>query len=141
MTYATLDHLTERFGTALLVDLTDRGEVATGTINADTVTRALLDTDAVIDGYLGRYRLPLATAPELLVDLAQTIAIYKLHRFKPDPKIEEDYKEAMRTLRDISTGLVTLSVEGAPAPGTGGTGVRITDRERPLTEANLKGFI
>ena len=60
---------------------------------------------------------------------------------KPDPKIEDDYKEAMRMLRDISNGIVTLSIAGAEVPGTEGNGVRITDRERPLTEDNLKGFI
>lgn len=141
MTYATLDLLLDRYGSGLLVQLTDRDEVATGQIDADIVERALLDTDAAINGYLGRYQRPLTEVPELLVDLAQVIAIYKLHRFKPDPKIEDDYKEAMRMLRDIANGIVTLSIAGAEVPGTEGNGVRITDRERPLTEANMKGFI
>ena len=114
---------------------------STGRIDTDIVERALLDTDAAINARLGRYQFPLSDVPELLVDLAQSIAIYKLHRFKPDPKIEADYAEAMRTLRDISTGVVTLSIAGAEVPGTAGNGVRITDRERPLTAENLKGFI
>lgn len=141
MPYATIDHLTDSYGAGLLVQLTDRGEVATGQIDADIVERALRDTDAKINGYLGRYQLPLAEVPELLVDLAQVIAIYKLHRFKPDPKIKDDYDEAMRMLRDIANGTITLSIAGAEVPGTGGNGVRITDRERPLTAENLKGFI
>ncbi len=141
MTYATLDHLLDRYGSGLLLQLTDRGELATGRIDTDIVERALLDTDAAINARLGRYQFPLSDVPELLVDLAQSIAIYKLHRFKPDPKIEADYAEAMRTLRDISTGVVTLSIAGAEVPGTAGNGVRITDRERPLTAENLKGFI
>lgn len=141
MTYATLDHLLDRYGSGLLLQLTDRGELATGRIDTDIVERALLDTDAAINARLGRYQFPLSEVPELLVDLAQSIAIYKLHRFKPDPKIEADYAEAMRTLRGISTGEVTLSIAGAEVPGTAGNGVRITDRERPLTAENLKGFI
>lgn len=141
MTYATLDHLLARYGSSLLTQLTDRGDVATGLIDTDIVERALLDTDSTINGRLGRYVLPLAEVPELLVDLAQAIAIYKLHRFEPDPKIKADYEDAMRTLRDIANGIVTLSIAGAEVPGTDGNGVRITDRERPLTEANLKGFI
>jgi len=44
-------------------------------------------------------------------------------------------------LRDIGAGVVRLSVAGAKPGVSGGTGVRITDRERPLTEANLKGFV
>lgn len=141
MTYATLSHLQARFGEQLLVEITDRGEAATGSVDLTVVDRALSDTDAMINGYLGRYKLPLAVVPALLVDLAQVIAIYKLHRYTPNKKIEEDYKDALRILRDISTGLVRLSIEGAEPEGTGGNGVRITDRERPLTEANLKGYI
>lgn len=141
MPYATLAHLTDRYGLGLLTQLTDRGEVATGQIDQAVIDRALADTDAMIDGYLGRYQRPLTSVPDLLVDLAQVVAIYKLHRFKPDPKIEDDYKDALRALRDISTGLITLAIAGAEVPGTGGNGVRITDRERPLTEDNMKGFI
>ncbi len=142
MTYATQLNLTDRFGERMLIDLTDRAEVATGLIDVDVIDRALADTDAFIDGYLAaRYVLPVATVPDLLVDLAQAIAIYKLHVYAPDPKIEEDYKQAIRTLKDISTGAVRLSIAGAEPEGTGGSGVRITDRERPLTAQNLKGFI
>ena len=47
----------------------------------------------------------------------------------------------LRILLDVGAGAVRLSVAGAEPGVSGGTGVRITDRERPLTEANLKGFI
>lgn len=141
MTYATLDHLTDRYGADLLVQLTDRGAIATGQIDADVVARALEDTDRFIDGFLGRYILPLTDVPGLLTDLAQAIAIWKLHRFKPDEKIEADYRDAQRALRDLSMGVITLSVAGVVPAGTGGGGARITDRERPLTAENLKGFI
>lgn len=141
MTYATLDHLTDRYGADLLVQLTDRGAVATGLIDSAVVDRALEDTDRFIDGFLGRYTLPLTAVPGLLTDLAQALAIWKLHRFKPDEKIELDYKEALRALRDISAGVITLAVAGVEPAGTGNTGARLTDRERPLTAENLKGFI
>ncbi|RWR26791.1 DUF1320 domain-containing protein [Sinirhodobacter populi] len=141
MTYATLQHLTDRYGEDLLVQVTDRGATATGAIDADVIDRALVDTDEMINGYLGRYRLPLTDTPGLLVDIAQVIAIWKLHRYAPDPKIEADYKDALRALRDISTGAITLSVAGVEPAGTGGSGARITDRERPLTADNLKGYI
>lgn len=88
-----------------------------------------------------RYRLPLGTVPALVTDLAQMIAIWKLHPYAPDPKIEEDYKGALRTLRDISTGTLRLSIAGAEPAGHTGSGARLTDRARPLTAENLKGFI
>jgi len=142
MSYATLSQLLDRYGAQMLVNLTDRGEVATGEVDGAVVDRSLADADAMIDGYLaGRYALPLSQIPPLVVDLAQVIAIWKLHRYQPDPKIEADYKDARKTLEAISRGDVRLPVEGADPAGTGGTGARITDRDRPFTEANLKGFI
>ena len=142
MTYATLAQLTDRYGAQMLVNLTDRAEVVSGEIDEAVIDRALADTDALIDGYLaGRYGLPLAATPPLLADLAGAIAVWKLHTHKPDDKIEADYRDARRTLDAIAKGDVRLPVAGVEPAGTGGSGARITDRERPFTEANLKGFI
>lgn len=141
MTYATLAQLTDRYGADLLVQLTDRAAVATGAIDTAVVARALEDTDRYIDGFLGRYVLPMIEVPGLLTDLAQAIAIWKLHRFKPDEKIEADYRDALRALRDIESGTISLSVAGVEPATSGGSGARITDRERPLTADNLRGYI
>lgn len=142
MSYASQADLVKRFGTDLLVDLTDRASPPAGEIDADTVTRALADTDAVIDGYLkGRYRLPLSSTPPLLRDLAQAIAVYKLHRDTVADKIRTDYTDALKMLAAIGVGAVRLDVEGAEPESSGATGVRTTDRERPLTPENMKGFI
>ncbi|KAK0349325.1 hypothetical protein LTR94_033593, partial [Friedmanniomyces endolithicus] len=66
MTYATQAMLVKRFGERQLVQLTDRGEVPTGQIDADLVAQELANTDAVINGYVGnRYRLPLDPTPDL----------------------------------------------------------------------------
>lgn len=143
MTYATLQQLETRFGSQLLVQLTDRAGSATGEIDTAIVAQELGNTDAVINGYLaGRYRLPLeGDVPELLVDLALTIAIYKLHPFSPNEKIKDDYEGAMRTLRDISAGHIRLQVAGTEPASSGSSGVVVTDRERPLSAETLKGFI
>lgn len=142
MPYTSQAQLSDRYGDQLLIRLTDRGETATGSIDTVAIDRALADTDAAIDGYLAaRYALPLSETPALIADLAQAIAIYKLHVYAPDPKIEADYKDAMRTLRDIGQGIVRLTVAGIAAEGTDESGARITDRDRPFTEDNLKGFI
>lgn len=142
MTYATLDQLTDRFGSEMLISLTDRAPVPTGEIDTDVVDRALAGTDAEIDGFLRpRYVLPLAEVPPLIEELALTIAIYKLHRYAPDPKIDEDYKMARRSLEGISKGAIRIPAEGVEPEASDTTGARITDRERPFTEANMKGFI
>lgn len=142
MAYTDQTQLTDRFGEAFLIRLTDRAEPAAGAIDADVIARALADTDAMIDGYLaGRYALPLDTTPPLVADLALVIAIYKLHVYEPDQKIRADYEDALKQLREIASGTIKLNVAGLEPEGTGGTGARVTDRERPMTEANLKGFI
>ena len=142
MSYATLDQLTDRFGAQMLVQLTDRGDVASGVIDTGVVARALADADAVIDGYLAaRYALPLVSVPALLADIAQIIAIWKLHRFEPDPKITKDYDGALRSLRDLAGGVIRLDMAGIEPAGKSGSGARFTDRDRPFTAQNLKGFI
>lgn len=142
MTYATLQPLIDRHGEQLLVQLTDRSQPPSGAIDTDIVNQALANTDAVIDGYLaGRYILPLAVVPPLLADLALAIAIYKLHVYSPEAKIGEDYKLAMAELAKIASGTIRLPVAGVEPASSGASGVETTDRERPLTAENLKGFI
>lgn len=142
MPYTSLAQMTDRFGLRMLVALTDRAYPSTGVVDAAVVNRALADTDAMIDGYLAvRYALPLASTPVLLVDLAEMIAIWKLHVAAPDPKIEADYKDAIRTLSGISKGDIRLSVAGVEPVTPGGTGVRVTDRDRPMSAENMTGFI
>ncbi len=142
MPYCTQTDLVDRYGQALIVALTDRGATATGTIDSDVVDRAIGDAGNLIDGYVGkRYALPVTPAQPLLATLALQIAVYVLHVSAPDPKIVEDYKEALRQLQAISNGTLVLTAAGVEAAGTGGSGARITDRARPFTEDNLKGFI
>lgn len=142
MSYATPDDLTERFGAEMIRRLTDRSDPPNGWADPVVVARALADTDGVIDGFLrSRYLTPVRDVPAQLRDIAISIAIYKLHRYSPEAKIKDDYDAAMKALRDIQAGTILLTVEGVTPAVTGGTGARITDRERPLTAENLRGYI
>ena len=143
MTYATLAQLIDRVGEPMLIDLTDRGEVATGAIVAAVVERALVDADALIDGYLAaRYQLPLSVTPALITDVAQAVALWKLHVTTPEDKIKLDYEAALKTLREIGQGLIRLpDAQGLEPASSGASGVIVTDRERPFTADNMKGFI
>jgi phage gp36-like protein len=143
MTYASLAQLIDRVGEPMLIDLTDRGEVATGAIVVAVVDRALADADALIDGYLAaRYQLPLAVTPALITDVAQAVALWKLHVTTPEDKIKLDYDAALKTLREIAQGLIRLpDAQGLEPASSGASGVIVTDRERPFTADNMKGFI
>ena len=142
MSYATLEQLTTRFGEALLLQLTDRAQPPAGAIDADVVARALADTDAAIDGYLaGRYALPLAETPALLVPIALAIAIYRLHPYSAEDKIADDYKMAIADLERIAKGTIRLPVAGIEPQGSAASGVVTIDRERDFTPENMRGLI
>lgn len=142
MTYVTQQQLVNRFGAQLLLQLTDRAVPPAGQIDTAIVADAVRDAGAVIDGYLaGRYQLPLGDVPDLVGDLALSIAIYKLHPYAPDAKIQGDYDGAVRTLRDIATGVIRLSIAGVEPTGSQASGVQFIDRARSLTPENLRGFV
>jgi phage gp36-like protein len=140
--YCTQIQLEARYGTALLVEISDRADVPTGAIDAALITRAIADATALIDGYLaGRYALPLATVPALVIDLAQRIAIYYAHSNVASEKIGKDYEAALRQLKDIASGLIKLDAGGAEPAGSGASEVRTNEPERPLSAATMKGFV
>lgn len=142
MPYCTLQQLADRFGLGRLVALTDRAAIPLGVVDTAVLDRALADTDAMIDGYLaGRYALPLATTPPLVADLAQAIALWKLHATEPEAKVKADHDAAMRTLREIAQGIVQLAVAGIEPAASGDSGVQIVDRDREFTADNMRGFI
>ena len=142
MTYATQDDLVARYGTYMVQELTDRADPPASAIDAAVVAHALDDADAVIDGYLkGRYALPLAQTPRLVRDLAQAIAIYKLHRDTVSEKIRREYEDAISQLKQIGTGAIRLEVAGVEPESSGSSGVQFSDRPRDMTPDNMKGWI
>lgn len=141
MPYATQAELTDRYGAQRLIDLTDRVEPPAGTIDATVVDRALADTDALIDGYVGaRYDLPLASVPALLRDLALAIAFHKLHLDMTPEKVAEDHREALRTLDRISKGSVKLDIAGAEPAGAVIGQPAHSAPDRVFTSDTLKDF-
>lgn len=142
MTYASQADLVERFGEQMIIDLSDRADPPADAIDAAVVARALTDADAVINGYLtARYALPLASTPALVRDLALPIACYKLHRDTVSAKVLKDYDDALKELVKIASGTIKLDVAGMEPATNNASGVRFTDRERPLTADNLKGYV
>ena len=141
MTYCTQADLVARYGTQMLVDLTDRGAVATGVIDSGIIAAAIAGADAFIDGYLGLYARPMATVPPLLTEVALAVTIWRLHVGVPGEKVTLDYKDARATLEQIAKGVVKLSVAGVEQAGTGDSGAVFIDRERALTPETMTGFI
>jgi phage gp36-like protein len=114
MPYATQADLEARFGQRELIQLTDRAIPPTGAVDGAVLNAALADADARIDAYLqGRYTLPLADAPAILVQLASDIARYLLQDDRATDEVRRRYGDAIRYLEQVAAGKVSLS----PAPG------------------------
>ena len=142
MAYCTLQDLIDRYGEPLLREITDRGDVAAEAIDATAIDRAIADAGALIDGFLKpRYALPLNPVPPLVKRLALTIAVYEAHASVAGDKVRRDYDDALKLLGQISSGAVKLDANGLEPASSGANGARITDRDRPFTADNLKGYI
>lgn len=109
--YAGVSELLTQFGEDALLVLADRD--GDGQIDVPVVERALIDASAEIDGYLaGRYELPLADRPPVLVRVCADIALYRL---ASDADLGTDerrqrYQDAVKFLQGVSRGQVSLGV-------------------------------
>ena len=100
--------------TPTLIQLTidEGGDV----INDNVTQEAIIYASTLIDGYLrGRYTLPLDTQFPLLKILCIDISVYRLYsrrmRDEMPEVIENAYKNAIQTLRDIQKGILSLQAE------------------------------
>lgn len=129
MSYATQADMTRLYGATELIALTDRA--GTGTVDATVLNGALADADAEIDTYLaGRYQLPLATTPLVLVGKACAICRYLLDASNGNETVRDRYRDAIAWMKDVAAGRADLgldSAQGAQTPA-GGAEVRVGGR-------------
>lgn len=114
MDYCTIEDIETQTSTPTLIQLTsDDGQEAVDRVVAQ---EAILYSSTLIDGYLrGRYTLPLDAHFPLLRILAIDLSIHRLYsrRMKDEmPEvIENNYKNAISTLKDIQKGVISLQSE------------------------------
>ena len=114
MDYCTIDDIETHTSTPTLIQLTsDDGQEAVDRVVAQ---EAILYSSTLIDGYLrGRYSLPLNTHFPLLRILAIDLSIHRLYtrrmRDEMPEVIENNYKNAISTLKDIQKGVISLQSE------------------------------
>lgn len=114
MDYCTIDDIELHLSTPTLTQLTsDDGQEA---INRDVAQESIFYASTLIDGYLrGRYSLPLNTRFPLLRILAIDLSVHRLYSRRTindmPEVIEQNYKNAISTLRDIQKGVITLQSE------------------------------
>lgn len=116
--YATSTDMINRFGSHELVLLSNK-DTRAETINQAVLDTALQDAGHRINGYLaGRYPLPLATVPAVLVVLCCDLARHQLYDDKAPEAVLARYEAAIAFLEDVGKGKLGLGVnaEGASPP-------------------------
>ena len=129
MTYATQQDLIDRYGETELVQLSNRTGGAT--VDVAVVDRALAAADAESDSYLAaRYTLPLSPVPEVIVRLASDMARFYLYDDRATEQVSKRYDNAVKLLKSIAAGAVSIGVDSADAqpPADGGAQIDANDR-------------
>lgn len=142
MPYSAQADLEEQISADELIELTD--DAGTGAVDATAVARAIADADAEIDSYCGsRYTPPFSPVPVMIRKLSVDIAIYNLHTRRAIIKVPEErqkrYENAIRFLRDVSKGLISLGAD-APVPANTEDTVAVTANDRIFTRDKMQGF-
>lgn len=147
MAYCDQVDLERRLTLPILIDLTD------DTVPPQAVDAAVLDAEIaaageVVDGYLrDRYVLPLDPIPGLVRGIAADLVAYRLWgrrpeaRGEPPKNLEKAHDVAMRMLREIQEGKLTLGVAaGQPEVAPHAGSARVNDRRRVFGDDTLERF-
>lgn len=118
MPYLTAADFAGRYSEEELVQLTDR--LGAGVFDPAVFAQAADDAAAEVDGYLaGRYTLPLASVPPLLVRVACDVVRYRLQSDVPLEEVRKRYEDARRLLENLAAGRVTLGLASAAVAPAG----------------------
>ena len=112
--YCTIDDIEKQTSLPTLIQLTSDDGIEE--VNRVIAQEAILYSSTLIDGYLrGRYSLPLNVHFPILRILAIDLSIHRLYsrrmRNEMPEVIENNYKNAIQTLRDIQKGVISLQSE------------------------------
>lgn len=112
MSYCTKQGLIDRYGEQEIIQLTDRGGL--GVIDETVLNQAIGDADGEINGWLaGRYDLPLASVPPMLVRNACDLTRYYLYGNAVPDVVGQRYKDVITFLTQLGKGSVTLGLDTA----------------------------
>jgi phage gp36-like protein len=111
VSYCTQQDMIDRLGAAELIQLTDRAGAA-DVIDTTVLGKAIGDAGDTINGYLaGRYSLPLAGTPPVLVRIACDLAHYYLYGVNVVPDVvQKRYDADIKFLTLLSKGEITLGL-------------------------------
>lgn len=120
MGYCTAQDLIARFGEEELLRIVpdETGEA----IDLAAVALACDDAAGEIDGYAAAagYPTPLSPVPRIVAAYAADIARYRLYDDAATEQVTKRFNDAIRFLRAVANGDVTLGVKDTAPAGSGG---------------------
>lgn len=148
-TYLTVDDLVARLGGEEADQLLGTGLRGTRSVDRGRAAAELAHVDSVIEGYVrARYPRGFAAVPAVLAGIAYDLVRYRLRSQGGQSSamaqtVKDRNDEAMKLLRDVADGRVSIDVEGdgnQPAPGAHAETVRARFPAARMTD-NLKGWL
>lgn len=143
MAYIEREGMEARFGADEIGQLLDDNrDDSESSPEASSLTEAIADADATINGYLAtRYTLPLSSVPDLVVGWAADIARFRLWDEQAPEEVRRRYDDALTQLRDLARGLISLppGADGETA-GVAGFASDGFASDRVFTMDSLTGF-
>lgn len=109
--FATVEAMKSKFGEKELIELTDNEAPYQDEINLDKLNAALSEANSEIEGYLAaRYALPLQPVPPFLESIACHMTRFHASTgaMSDNDPIKTRYHNAIKTLKEISKGLIAL---------------------------------
>lgn len=109
--FATVEAMKSKFGEKELIELTDNEAPYQDEINLDKLNAALSEANSEIEGYLAaRYALPLQLVPPFLESIACHMTRFHAMTgaMSDNDPIKTRYDNAIKTLKEISKGLIAL---------------------------------
>lgn len=128
-----------------LADFDDTGEIDNVEVQ-ERISNSFADAAAEIDSYCqARYQIPFNPVPDVIKKLAIDISLYNLFSLRgfdegsPDKVISDRYKAAIKTLENISKGIVTVGVSDPPVVDTANR-PDFTGPDRVFSREKMSGF-
>jgi len=140
MAYSVKSDMLEQINEDDLILLTDEDDL--GTVNEDTVKRAIADADAEIDAYCGvRYDVPLSPVPAMIRKVSVDIAIFNLtsRRERVSDDRKKRYDNAIKFLQSVAAGQIWLGTLDAESPSEHQTPA-FSGNTRVFTKSGMEGW-
>ena len=141
MSYTSLGNLINIIPPQELANLTN-DDRKTAEINENIVNSAAVYADELINAYLrNKYKLPLKTIPQLIINIASDIAAFRLYTRRPlkmPEHIKERYDAAIKILTNIKKEemLLDLPAEHPEAEMTPAAKMAVTNKNKDSKKFN-----